>query len=104
MMGDPLGSSRLSSQKQNCEGVAGAQSGQYRATAKSSLGCGWGPEPGCDILRDEINLCVTKYFVAQGILFLFYNFYYFNLIIVIVCTTKYLVVQDFSNIYFFNLI
>ena len=32
MMGDPLGSSRLSSQKQNHEGVVGAQSGQYRAT------------------------------------------------------------------------
>ena len=32
MMGDPLGSSRASSQKQNREGVVGAQSGQYRAT------------------------------------------------------------------------
>ncbi|CAN6687944.1 unnamed protein product [Malus baccata var. baccata] len=32
MMGDPLGSSRVSSQKQNREGVVGAQSGQYRAT------------------------------------------------------------------------
>ena len=42
MMGDPLGSSRVSSQKQNREGVAGAQSGQYRATAESSQGCGGG--------------------------------------------------------------
>ena len=32
MMGDPLGSSRVSSQKQNREGVVVAQSGQYRAT------------------------------------------------------------------------
>ena len=38
-MGDPLGSSRVSSQKQNCEGVVGAQSGQYRATAELILGC-----------------------------------------------------------------
>ncbi|KAM1058962.1 hypothetical protein ACFX2B_023545 [Malus domestica] len=32
MMGDPLGSSRVSSQKQNREGVVGAHSGQYRVT------------------------------------------------------------------------
>ena len=32
MMGDPLGSSHVSSQKQNREGVVGAQSEQYRAT------------------------------------------------------------------------
>ena len=32
MMGDPLGSSRVSSQKQNREGVVGAQIGQYHAT------------------------------------------------------------------------
>ena len=39
MMGDPLGSyARVSSQKQNREGVAGALSGQYRATVKSSPG------------------------------------------------------------------
>ncbi|RXH87356.1 hypothetical protein DVH24_034256 [Malus domestica] len=43
MMGDPLGSSRVSSQKQNLEGVVGAQSGQYRATVESSSGCGGGP-------------------------------------------------------------
>jgi len=42
MMGDPLGSSRVSSQKQNLEGVVGAQSGQYRATVESSQGCGEG--------------------------------------------------------------
>ena len=46
-MGDPSGSSRVSSQKQNREGVVGAQSGQYRATVvertqevvRSGLGC-----------------------------------------------------------------
>ena len=43
MMGDPLGSSRVSSQKQNRDGVPGAQSGQYRATVESSSGCGGGP-------------------------------------------------------------
>ena len=43
-MGDPLGSSaHVSSQKQNCEGVVGAQSGQYRATVESSPRCGGGP-------------------------------------------------------------
>ncbi|KAM1448681.1 hypothetical protein ACFXTO_007616 [Malus domestica] len=41
-MGDPLGSSRVSSQKQNREGVVGAQSGQYHATAESSSGYGGG--------------------------------------------------------------
>ena len=43
MMGDPLGNSRVSSHKQNREGVAGVQNGQYRATAESSLGRGGGP-------------------------------------------------------------
>ena len=43
MMGDPLESSHVSSQKQNREGVAGAQNGQYCATAESSSGCGGGP-------------------------------------------------------------
>ena len=42
MMGDPLGSSRVSSQKQNRKGVVGAQNGQYRATAESSPICGGG--------------------------------------------------------------
>ncbi|CAN6723563.1 unnamed protein product [Malus baccata var. baccata] len=43
MMGGPLGSSRVSSQKQNREGVVGAQIEQYRATVESSPGCGEGP-------------------------------------------------------------
>ena len=38
-----LGSSRVSSQKQNHKGVVGAQSGQYRATVESSPGCCGGP-------------------------------------------------------------
>ncbi|CAN6691861.1 unnamed protein product [Malus baccata var. baccata] len=38
-MGDPLGRSRVSSQKQNREGVVGAPSGQYRITTKPGLGC-----------------------------------------------------------------
>ena len=42
-MGDPLGSSHVSSNKQNRDGVTGAQSGQYCATAKSSPRCGGGP-------------------------------------------------------------
>ena len=42
-MDDPLGSSRVSSHKQNREGVVGAQSGQYCATVESSPGCGRGP-------------------------------------------------------------
>ncbi|KAM1663718.1 hypothetical protein TB2_043085 [Malus domestica] len=47
MMGDPLGSSRVSSQKQNREGVVGAQCGQYRATVELSPGCGGGPGWEC---------------------------------------------------------
>ncbi|RXH99594.1 hypothetical protein DVH24_021396 [Malus domestica] len=43
MMGDPLGSSRVSSQKQNCEGVVEAQNRQYHATEESNPGCGGGP-------------------------------------------------------------
>ena len=46
MMGDPLGSSRVISLKQNREGMAGAQSGQYRATTESSPGVGG---PGRDV-------------------------------------------------------
>ncbi|KAM2004315.1 hypothetical protein ACFX15_027779 [Malus domestica] len=42
MMGDPLGSSRVSSQKQNHEGVVEDQSGQYRATEESIPRCGGG--------------------------------------------------------------
>ncbi|RXH97383.1 hypothetical protein DVH24_036051 [Malus domestica] len=41
-MGNPLRSSRVSSQKQNREGVVGIQSRQYRATAESSPKCGGG--------------------------------------------------------------
>ena len=48
MMSDPLRSSCVSSQKQNREGMVGAQSGQYRATAESSRGCGRGP--GRDVI------------------------------------------------------
>ena len=43
MMGDPLGSSRVSSHKQNREGVVGAQSGQYRATVESNPRCDGAP-------------------------------------------------------------
>ena len=39
----------MSSQKQNREGVVEAQSGQYRASAESSPGCGGGP--GRDVTR-----------------------------------------------------
>ncbi|KAM1917113.1 hypothetical protein ACFX13_036753 [Malus domestica] len=42
MMGDPLRSSRVSSHKQNREGVVGAQNEQYRVTVESSSGCGGG--------------------------------------------------------------
>ena len=42
MMGDPLRNSRVSSQKQNCEGMV-RPSGQYRARMESSPGCGRGP-------------------------------------------------------------
>ena len=53
-MGDPLGSSsRVSSQKQNREGVVGAQSGQYRATVESSPRCGGGP-------REDVTLASQR--------------------------------------------
>ncbi|RXH78756.1 hypothetical protein DVH24_002274 [Malus domestica] len=42
MMGDPLGSSCVSSHKQNREGVVGAQREQYRVIVESSPGCGGG--------------------------------------------------------------
>ena len=48
MMGDPLGSSRVSSQKQNREGVVGAQNGQYRATVVERARDVVDPRPGCD--------------------------------------------------------
>ena len=43
----------MSSQKQNCEGVVGAQSGQYHAMAELSPEIWWGPGPGCDNLVSE---------------------------------------------------
>ena len=49
MMGDLLGSSPVSSQKQNREGVVGTQSGQYRATVVERAREVVSPEPGCDI-------------------------------------------------------
>ena len=43
MMGDPLGSSaRVSSHKQNREGMVEAQNEQYRAMMELSPGCGRG--------------------------------------------------------------
>ena len=49
MMGDPLGSSRVSSQKQNHKGVVEAQSGQYRATVVERARDVVDPGPGCDM-------------------------------------------------------
>ena len=54
-MGDPPGSSRVSSQKQNREGVVGAQSGQYRATVMERAREVIRPGPGCDNLVSEPN-------------------------------------------------
>ncbi|CAN6685543.1 unnamed protein product [Malus baccata var. baccata] len=56
MMGDPLGSSRVSSQKQNREGVVGAQSRQYRATVESNPGCGGGLGRDVTILLENISI------------------------------------------------
>ncbi|KAM1062503.1 hypothetical protein EV2_027580 [Malus domestica] len=42
-MGDPLRSSRVSSQKQNRKNVVGVQNGQYRAKEESSPGYNRGP-------------------------------------------------------------
>ncbi|CAN6576695.1 unnamed protein product [Malus baccata var. baccata] len=47
-MGDPLGSSHVSSQKQNREGVVGPQSGQYRATVVEWARDVVDPRSGCD--------------------------------------------------------
>ena len=55
MMGDPLGSSRVSSQKQNRESVVGTQSGQYRATVELSPSFGGGP--GQDVTLSNNNMC-----------------------------------------------
>ncbi|RXH74351.1 hypothetical protein DVH24_029072 [Malus domestica] len=57
-MGGPFGSSLVSSQKQNREGVVGAQSGQYRATAESSPGCGRCP-------GRDIEACYPKFVEVQ---------------------------------------
>ena len=48
MMGDPVGSSRVSSHKQNREGVVEAQSGQYRATVVEWARNVVDPGSGCD--------------------------------------------------------
>ncbi|RXH89562.1 hypothetical protein DVH24_031919 [Malus domestica] len=58
MMGDPLGSSCLSSQKQNREGVVRAQSGQYRAMVKSNQGCGGGSGRDVTIWYQSLTLAV----------------------------------------------
>ena len=52
-MADPLGSSRVSSQKQNREGVVGAQSKEYRAMAESSPGRDVTPTPKKTIFRKD---------------------------------------------------
>ena len=63
MMGDPLGSSRVSSQKQNCEGVVGTQRGKYRATVVERAQDVVDPGSGCDNLVSEPipgRKCVDK--------------------------------------------
>ena len=45
----------MSSQKQNCEGVVGAQSGQYRATVVERAREVIRPRRGCDNLVSEPN-------------------------------------------------
>ncbi|RXI09373.1 hypothetical protein DVH24_033990 [Malus domestica] len=55
-MGDPLGSSRVSSQKQKSEGVVEAQSGQYRAMVESSPGCGGSPGRDVSVWYQSISL------------------------------------------------
>ena len=59
MMGDPLGSSRVSSQKQNREGVVGTQSGQYRATVVERAREVIHPWPGCDNWYQSLTLAVV---------------------------------------------
>ena len=60
-MGDPLGSyARVSSQKQNREGVVGVQSEQYCVTVESSPGCGGGP--GRDVTMDAYKIKKLKIF------------------------------------------
>ena len=62
-MGDPLGSSRVSSQKQNRKGVVGAQNGQYRATVESSPRCDEGS--GRDVTKNEVG-CVVFHVLSCG--------------------------------------
>ena len=52
-MGDPPGSSRVSSQKQNREGVVGAQSGQYYATVVERARDVVDPGSGCDTMNTD---------------------------------------------------
>ncbi|KAM1946776.1 hypothetical protein ACFX13_001599 [Malus domestica] len=62
MMGDPIGSSGVSFQKQNREGVVGVQSGQYCATVESSPGSG-PARAGCvNLVSEPIpgRKCVDK--------------------------------------------
>ena len=60
MMGDPLGSSHVSSQKQNRDGVVGAQSGQYRATVMERAWDVVDPGSGCDNLVSEPRFAVLR--------------------------------------------
>ena len=55
MMGDPLGSSRVSSQKQNLDGVVEAQSRKYHATVVERAWDVVDPGSGCDNLVSEPN-------------------------------------------------
>ncbi|KAM2571719.1 hypothetical protein TB1_006406 [Malus domestica] len=56
-IGDPLGSSaRVSSHKQNYEGVVEAQSRQYLCYGGVELGMWWEPELRCDNLVSEYKL------------------------------------------------
>ena len=55
-MGDPSGSSRVSSKKQNREGVVGAQSGQYCATVVERAREVAPSGSGCDNLVSVSNI------------------------------------------------
>ena len=59
-MGDPPGSSRVSSQKQNREGVVGAQSGQYCATVVERARDVVDPGSGCD--KEQLELICMHMF------------------------------------------
>ncbi|RXH87627.1 hypothetical protein DVH24_034527 [Malus domestica] len=64
-MGDPLGSSRVSFEKQNLEGVVGAQSTQYRATVELSQGCGEGAGQDMIICYQSQSLTSTRPFESS---------------------------------------